>query len=114
MSTSDQREQTGSGDQQVAAGESDSGGGSDLSEFLIALEGLQAELSKAVDAGNLDGESAADAHYHLKKALHHATQPQPHKAGILSHLNQLKGVVAELAELAGAISAVIQIVDELI
>jgi hypothetical protein len=114
MSTSDRQAQAVSGDQQDAVGESNAGGASDLSEFLVALKGLEAELSKAVDTGDLAGESATDAHYHLQKALHHATQPQPHKAGIKSHLNQLEHVVAEFAELAGATSAVIDVIDILL
>ncbi len=54
------------------------------------LQKLQDDLSLAIQAGELNEDTATDADYQMKKAVQQAKKDEPDKKKILGHLDNVK------------------------
>lgn len=113
MSTFDQRGQSISGNQYNAAKDINFTDVQTPNELLVELVKLQAQVDSAIQTGSLTEEAATDAEYHLKKAIQQTKKPEPEKSSILSHLNQFKTAIIDVAGLVTATVGAIEAVDKI-
>jgi hypothetical protein len=92
-----------------AAGDINFGAVQNRMEVVAQLEKLQAELSRAVEAGVFDDEEiATDAEYQVKKAVQQAKKPEPDKKSILEHLGEAKALIEGVTAAAGLVGGLAQ------
>jgi len=91
-----------------AAGDINFGAVQNKAEVVGELEKLQAELTKAIEAGVFDEETAIDAEYKVTKAVQQANKPEPDKKTVLDHLQEAKALIGGVAAAAGLVTALTQ------
>ena len=91
-----------------AAGDINFGAVQNKVDVVGELEKLRVEMSKAIEAGILDEETATDAKYQLDKAVQQAKKPEPDKKSVLDYLTAAKDLIAEVAGAAGLVTALVQ------
>ena len=72
------------------------------SDLVEELKKLQKKLIRAIEQKALEGDSAIDAEYEMKKAMAQAEKLEPNKTTLLEHLNKAKDLVAGVSGLFGA------------
>jgi hypothetical protein len=88
-----------------AAGNINLGAVQNRMDLVGELGKLQAELTKAKQAGVFDEEVATDAEYQLTKAVQEAKKPAPDKRTLLDHLTSAKTLVEGVAAAGGLVTA---------
>ena len=83
-------------------------------DVIAELEKLQAELSRAAQAGVLGEDAATDSQYQLKKAIIQAKQPRPEKKSIMDYLLGAKSVIEGAAATAAAAAGLVTALDQAI
>src|SRR5215475_6202966 len=74
-------------------------------DLVGELGKLQAELTKATQAGVFDEGVATDAEYQLTKAVQEAKKPAPDKGTLLGHLGNANPLVEGVAAAGGLVTA---------
>ena len=72
------------------------------------LEKLQTEMSKAIEAGVLEGQTAIDAKYQLDNAVYQAKEAEPDKKTVLDHLSEAKALIEGVTTATGLVTALVQ------
>jgi len=97
------RGQQVAGNQYIAAGDMNFGAAQNRADLLIELEKLKGEFAKAADQGILSEEVSTDAQYQVTKAVQQAKKPDTEKKSIIEHLNNVTGILANVAEASGLV-----------
>jgi hypothetical protein len=94
-----------------AAGDINFGAVQNRMDLIGELGKLQAEMTKAKQAGVFDEGVATDAEYQLTKAVQEAKKPVPDKQALLGHLGGAKTVVEGVAAAGGLVTALTKAVE---
>jgi predicted DNA-binding ArsR family transcriptional regulator len=94
-----------------AAGNINFGAVQNKMEVIVELQKLQAEVTKAIEAGVFEEDTATDVEYQVKKAVQQSKQSEPDKKTILDHLNEAKALISGVAAAAGLVTALGQAVE---
>ena len=88
-----------------AAGDINLGAVQNRLDLVSELGKLQAEMTKATQAGVFGEGMATDAEYQLTKAVQEAKKPAPDKGTVLGHLTSAKTLVEGVAAAGGLVTA---------
>jgi hypothetical protein len=94
-----------------AAGDINFGAVQNRMDLVGELGKLQAEMTKAKQAGVFDEGVATDAEYQLTKAVQEAKKPAPDKGTVLGHLSSAKTLVEGVAAAGGLVTALTKAVE---
>jgi hypothetical protein len=100
-----------------AAGDINFAGVQDQVGLVTQLEKLQAEVSRAGQAGVIDEESFMDTEYQLKKVVQEAKKPQPDKQSLLQRIQDatiLIGGIAAASDLVKGFAEAAQTIQRLL
>ncbi len=89
------------------------GGVNSSDDFVLKLQELQTELTKAIDTKAIAGDDSIDAEYQVKKAIAHAESSAPDKNTLIEHLTTAKDLVTGVDGLVTACAGAITLVGTL-